>query len=282
LQSPTLPNSTISFRQPLGFDSNIATAYHGRISIHTYIGDGSSDETYLQATLADGDSYSDTSNGWTFAQVNHWDNYATVQIDMGDPPLPPVCITAPPAVSITPPMQSADAGMSLDYVVSVINNDDSNCNKSSFSFMPTIPSGWSSSLSLSRLTLAPGASGSTTFRATSASGANPGTYSIGLDVNDSNESLHAASLSGYYVVNQPPTSIDSGLEDTATAWGVYAEQMMLQLSAQTMSSISFQSEPTRKRGPSRQVNFPVLTASRSARAAIISPWSVMLSVLMQP
>ena len=189
----------ISFRKALGFDRNMASTYHDRTSIHTYKGDDSSDMTDLKGTIGDGESYTDTVNGWSFTQLASTENYATVRVDLGDLP-PPVCTAATPDVSLSPSSQSAESGTSLGYTITIRNNDDSNCDSSSFNLASVVPSGWSAGLSKSSLSLAPGATGYASLTATSSSSASAKSYGIQIEVSNSSESLHAASANATYTV----------------------------------------------------------------------------------
>jgi uncharacterized membrane protein len=112
----------------------------------------------------------------------------------------PVCTAATPGVSISPASQSAEAGASLGYTVTITNNDDSYCDSSSFNLASVVQAGLSAGFSKSSLNLAPGATGSANLTVTSLSSASAGSYGIQVNVTDSSESLHTASASANYTV----------------------------------------------------------------------------------
>jgi hypothetical protein len=77
------------------------------------------------------------------------------------------CSHQSPNVVISPNSQQGAIGSTLTYTATVTNNDNSGCGSSTFSLMPTCPSGWSCYLDTSSLSISPGNTGSTTLRVTS-------------------------------------------------------------------------------------------------------------------
>jgi len=200
----------VSFRRPVGFDSNLASKYLDRLSIHRHAGNGSSGTTYLLANLADGESFTDTTNGITITQVSHGSSYATASVSLDGSNPPPTCTAGTPLVSISPASQSASAGTMLTYTVSVANTDSSACPDSSFVLGNSTPTGWTGTLSKSSLGLAPGQTGSATYWVTSAAGAIASTYSVSVNVSGS-ASVHTASGSASYSVVTSCTRAVPGL-----------------------------------------------------------------------
>jgi uncharacterized membrane protein len=116
----------------------------------------------------------------------------------------PVCTRAAPSLSLTGPGTAVPAGTSVDYTVSVGNNDSSACATTSFSIASSVPSGWTGALAATTLNLAPGATSSTTLRVTSASNAPAAGYSVGAGVSSAFGSVHTANASAGYTVAAPP------------------------------------------------------------------------------
>ncbi len=90
----------------------------------------------------------------------------------------PPCTRSNPAVSIMSSSQSATAGSTLAYTVTVKNNDNSACDSSTFSLTPYCPSGWSCYLDQTSLSISPGYSASTTIRVTSPNTATSTQFSV--------------------------------------------------------------------------------------------------------
>ena len=215
----------VEFRQPQGFDAQIsnrgvidvnnifngvtvrqASPSNGNSVALLDLTPGSTFVDMKDAALIGGRSFSDPAAGVTL--TTEWTNSseALVSVDLGGGSAPPVCTRNSPTVSMTPG-QSAwlAAGSSFDYSVTVTNNDSSACAGSSFSLTAGKPSGWSTSLP-SSLSLAPGASGSVTLRATSANNAADGFYNISATASANAKN---AGASASYVVSNPGSGANS-------------------------------------------------------------------------
>lgn len=190
----------LSYRQPLGFDRNLAAHYMNGVSVHRYKGDGSSTRTYLMQTLSDGTSFTDGVNKITVTQVAHGAGYATVQAQVG---AVTSCTRTAPAVSVTPATQTLLAGTSAKYTFTVTNRDSASCAASAFSLSGTAPAGWNKTLSAASLALAPGATGSAVMTVASPVNATAGTYGLTIAAGDASLSGHGASGNASYVVNVP-------------------------------------------------------------------------------
>jgi len=110
------------------------------------------------------------------------------------------CTTQAPSIVVSPAEQSAAAGATLSYAVSVYNRDSSGCASTSFSLGTAVPSGWAGSVAASTLLLAPGATAQTSFSVISSSSAQPNKYSVSVSAVDSTNSAKAASAGGLYDV----------------------------------------------------------------------------------
>jgi hypothetical protein len=155
------------------------------------------------AALTGGRSFSDSGITLTTQATDANQALVTVDFSGSGGGSVPTCTRNAPSVSMTPGQSTwLAAGSSFDYSVKVTNNDSSACSSSSFSLSAGKPSGWSTSLP-SSLSLAPGASASATLRATSASSAADGFYSISATASANGKSANG---SASYVVSNPVTS----------------------------------------------------------------------------
>src|SRR5262249_1360966 len=80
------------------------------------------------------------------------------------------------------------------------NKDTIACSASSFTLEASVPGGWTSALDNASLSLAPGATGTTTLRVTSPVSASAGSYSVGVTAPNSGNPASTASASAQYVV----------------------------------------------------------------------------------
>lgn len=87
------------------------------------------------------------------------------------------CVRSKPTVSVAPADQQGAAGTTLSYTMSVTNND-SGCAASSFTHSATVPFGWTAAFASTTVSLASGATGSTTMQVKSATTALAGAYTI--------------------------------------------------------------------------------------------------------
>jgi uncharacterized membrane protein len=115
----------------------------------------------------------------------------------------PVCVPAAPSLSLVGPNTAVPAGTSVEYTVSLGNNDSNACAATSFSLAESVPPGWTGTLAATSLSVAPGASASTTLNVTSASDASPGDYNLGAGASSAVGNVHPASASASYAVAAP-------------------------------------------------------------------------------
>ena len=193
----------MEFRQPIGFDGFVSTNNNllNGVVFHQQ-SDSSAAENYLldmspgsislqfDPALVAGQSFSDTNAGVTFSVLSVSSTGATVSVSFG----PQLCVRANPSLSISPSAsQWVSPGTTVNYQVSLTNNDNGGCFASSFDLQSTVPSGWSVALDNSTITLSSGASTTTTLRVTSPSSATNGYYTIGLKVLNNSANSYAAS-----------------------------------------------------------------------------------------
>ncbi len=142
---------------------------------------------------------------------------------------PPLnCTRAAPTVSLSGPTAAVPAGSTVVYTVDLQNNDSAACASTGFTLAGSVPDGWTGTLADNSLSLAPGASGSTTLSVTSASTAPAAGYGIGVGVSSSVGAVHTASASTTYTVAAPATFMETTV---GTNKATYARGETVQLFA---------------------------------------------------
>jgi hypothetical protein len=113
------------------------------------------------------------------------------------------CIRNKPTVKASPVEQQGKAGTTLNYTVSVTNNDNG-CGASNFTHSATAPSGWTASFASTTLSLAPGATASTTMKVKSPTSAASGPYTILQTTANNSAPLYSGSATAQYDVPNTP------------------------------------------------------------------------------
>jgi len=207
----------VEFRQPTGFDgmvSSYSNVLNG-VVIHTGSDSDANSSELLDMTpstsswydpaLDVGLTFQDPTSGVIISTQSVSSSNAVVNITVGSTP----CVSAAPSVAISPSQsQTVTAGTSVNYTVSITNNDTSTCSSSTYGLQITDPSGWSGSFAgSSSLTISPGASASTGMTIASALTAPNGSYLIGTTAaNTANTSLAQSGSATYNLgtVAPPP------------------------------------------------------------------------------
>lgn len=203
----TAENYFVEYRQARGFDASLPGNMVNGVSVIVHNGSSQTKKLDLipdgnldASALVDGGSFTDIVNGITITQISHDATQATVQISMTGP----TCNPAAPTVSLSPVSQSGTAGQTLNYSVSVRNNDNSACFSSTFNLLPgPILSGWTTSLGAASLSIGPGQTASTTFAVTSGSTSADGSYGVAVAASDSSTPVHNATANATYMVYTP-------------------------------------------------------------------------------
>ncbi|WP_341502585.1 Ig-like domain-containing protein [Gallaecimonas sp. GXIMD4217] len=215
----------VELRQPVGFDSPLGnysdlhnltdgvTIHSGneRYGHTSYLLDmNPGTSTFSDAALETGRDYVDNDAGVVISTQSVDGSGAEVYIEVaggGEP----VCTSASPSLSVTPGQSPwVAAGTQVSYQVTLTNNDSAACSSRSFALSAAVASGWSRYFGNSALTLAPGASASTSLKVTSASTAADGFYDV-------NVSGGGASQTVIYVVDSPAgNSAPVAQNDSAT------------------------------------------------------------------
>ena len=147
--------------------------------------------------------------------MSHTDNVSATVTVVPDP-----CVEAAPTVTASPSDQSVDPGSAAAYSVTVVNNDSATCGDAAFSMSSNEPSGWGNSFSPTSLTLAPGASGTSTLTETPGSDTEAGSYPIGIAATHS-----AAGLVGDFGVTLTVNALpDPCVEAAATVTASPSDQ----------------------------------------------------------
>jgi hypothetical protein len=186
----------LSYRQAIGFDANLSSTYLRGVSVHQHRS-GSSAQTYLMSSLADGGVFTDAVNGITITQVAHDAQSATVDIQIASGP---VCTPSPPVVTLAPASQSGMPGDQRDYLVSVNNPDSPECAATTHALVPVVPAGWTGSVSPASLTLAPGAAGTAMLTVLPSTAAAAADYQVAVTSTVSGTSRSGSATAMYTVL----------------------------------------------------------------------------------
>ena len=200
----------VEFRQPIGYDAFMtgSPGMTNGVSIHTG-SETAGNTTYLldmtpetaswyDPALAAGRTFTDETAGVSIATLTAGPSGATVSITVASTA---TCSRVAPSLSLSPGAAPAvAAGTVINYTLSVTNRDSAACANSAFGLTPAVPAGWAASTDAASLSLAPGASGSTTVRVTSPATAPSGTYALQVRAFDPSVALHDASASASYSV----------------------------------------------------------------------------------
>jgi hypothetical protein len=177
----------VEYRQPVGnYDTTLMTQPFGGALVHyedattgtfTRLLDFSPDyswNTWWYPALPAGSSWTDPYTNLSISVVSATPGALTLNVTYTAAP----CTRANPAVSASPANPSTNAGKTVPYTVTVMNNDSPGCAAGSFSLSSSQPSGWSTNFSTGTLTLNPGQSGTVTMNKGVPAGTAAGTYLV--------------------------------------------------------------------------------------------------------
>jgi len=203
-------------RTNTGFDSSLSP-YNPQNGVLVHKGsEGDGQDTYLldmipstnsfyDAALTTGQSFTDSTAGVTIATVTADSSGAWVQVTVGSQP----CTHANPSVSISPgTSQWLKSGNMFAYTVTVSNTESGGCPTGNFALQSSIPAGWSASYSASSLSIAPGASATASLYVTSPTGAADGNY--GVAASATNGSYKGNANAAYMIVSSLGVTATSG------------------------------------------------------------------------
>jgi hypothetical protein len=116
----------------------------------------------------------------------------------------PVCTLANPTVTLSPPQGApVPAGTPVSYTMSVTSNNSGACPAATFDLTDTVPLGWNAVLGTSSLSIASGATASTTLLVTSSVTAVDGSYTVTATAKNRAATSFTATASAIYVVANP-------------------------------------------------------------------------------
>jgi hypothetical protein len=170
--------------------------------------------SWYDPALTAGRTFTDAAASVSITTLTAGPSGATVSITVASTS---TCSRAAPTVSLSPgAAPSVAAGTPVTYTVSVTNRDSTACSNSAFALTPAVPAGWTASADAASLSLAAGATGSTTLRVTSPTTAASGTYSLQVRASDPGVAAHDASASASYSV-APTTATAPGAPRSVAA-----------------------------------------------------------------
>jgi hypothetical protein len=206
----------VELRRPVGWDANL---YRTGVFIHLASDSQPDSSTLLDMTpttspLSDdafldvGKSFTDPVSGITFTTVAVDSTSAAITIGMA---APAPCTPSAPSLTASPLQSPAvQPGTPVTYTVFVTNTDSAGCVASTFALQATPPTtSWSKAFGAPSLTLAPGATASTTLQITSPV-VPAGSYPIVVAATSTTDSTQAASTTvSYTVASDSPTFTDT-------------------------------------------------------------------------
>ncbi|MBI3284983.1 MAG: peptidase M11 [Burkholderiales bacterium] len=203
----------VEYRTALGFDQSLTALYYSNFTsgVVIHVGSESDPNTsnlldmtpnsvsfdWNDPALTVGKSYSDTVAGVSITVTSMNGSSAGVNVSYSSTTT--ACGHANPVLTPSSQSLSGSAGTTLTYSVTVTNNDNTACGTSSFALKATPPSGWSGSFAAPTLSVAPGASASTTLSITSPTTAT-GSNAVGISVANSSATAYTGSATANYQV----------------------------------------------------------------------------------
>ena len=170
----------VSFRQALNLDASLSSGYLNTISVHRAAGTLPT-RTYLLQNVAVGGTFTDAVNGITLTNQGITNGTMTVGVGFSGGS----CVRSAPLVSVSPSSQTAAPGATISYGVSVTNKNTAYCGSSTFAMSQVLPAGFSGGFAVPNLSIAAGASASTTWSVSSSAQTVAGTYPFDVTAADS-------------------------------------------------------------------------------------------------
>lgn len=174
----------LEFRQPYDFDYSSTPAFFSgayiRISgdystpgLRTYFVRATPPNTFpLQA----GQSFVEPIEGFRITPLSATGLGLNVKIEF-DPSLATVCVHRSPTITFLPTQQNGSPGATLNYLLSITNNDTLGCGQSSFQISPNnLPSGLTPSPSLFSVNIDPSQTNQTSIGVASSLSSNPAVF----------------------------------------------------------------------------------------------------------
>lgn len=205
-QVVTLKKSTgetlyLSYRRRIGHDSVLNSTYADRLSIHT-----GGYSTVVKGTLGDGQTYSDVADGFSVTVLSHSADAIQIQVDAE-------CRPNAPTLSLSPAVQGAAPGQTVNFTLSLKNNDSYLCSSSAFNVATVLPVEFTGALSASFLLVAPGSTASSVVSMTAPSSAF-GESNFEVSVSGS-EAVHSALIAGKVIIDSEAPTAPTNLSFSA-------------------------------------------------------------------
>ncbi|MGV8943534.1 NEW3 domain-containing protein [Thermomonas sp.] len=163
--------------------------------------------TVTSPTTATGGSYGLGAGVSSAAGSGHTANASASMLIATALTPPPTCTRRAPTITMTGGSTSPVApGTQVGYTVKVLNNDSAVCTTTAFRVARAVPYGWTGTLGSTSMSIAPGASASTSLNVISTTSATPDAYPIASGISSATGSTHTASASTSYTVAQPVTT----------------------------------------------------------------------------
>lgn len=175
----------VEYRQPIGIYESIWAPAGALIhyedsttGAHTQLLDFTPSTTSMyDGALMPGNTWTDPYSNVSITVQSATTNGLTIGVNYGAMP----CTSSAPTVTVSPLNPSIYPGQSASYSAMVTNNDSSGCSSSTINLGSSQPSGWSTSLSASSVTLGPGQSAAVSMGKGAPSGTPVGTYAVNLN-----------------------------------------------------------------------------------------------------
>jgi len=162
--------------------------------------------------LAAGQTWTDPYTNLSIAVQSATASGLTVSVNYGAVP----CTRANPTVTVTPPDPTITPGLYFNYSVLATNNDAAGCGASTFNLSSSQPSGWSSTLSSTAVTLSPGQIGAAVLTETAPANAAPGTYALKASAaNAVNSSYVGSGTANVTVMSASTTTVTVSVPSTS-------------------------------------------------------------------
>ena len=119
---------------------------------------------------------------------------------------PPACIAAAPSVTVTPAILSVAPGGSVSYTVAVKNNNSTECSPAAMNLSSSLPTGWSTTITPTSLTLASGQTAAATVNKAAPLTATASTYACGIAATSGTSAATASATCTVTIPPPPPPS----------------------------------------------------------------------------
>lgn len=189
----------LEYRQPLGnYDSALPAQIFSGATIHyqdaatagktNLLDFTTSTSSFADPALAVGKTWSDPYTNLSITVNSATSSALSVTVSYSGTTT--TCTPGAPVIVISPANPSVTAGNTVNYTVSVTNNDSSACATRTFNISSAQP-GWGTTFSQGGLALAPGATGTTTMSIATLASTAPASYAVNAIVTNGSSTVTA-------------------------------------------------------------------------------------------